>query len=1248
MSRKHVLTCSTAGLLATFLLGATALAEPLPARSPARPMPAYVHERVRDRARTEGQARVIVIMGDPGLPRAWARDWREREPAIRELGARVRRDAPRFQVHRQYQIFPFLAGTADNQALRELAASPLVEAVVPDRRLVASLSESGPLIGQPYAETTKGYDGSGVGIAIIDSGIDATHPDLDEGKVVAGENFILGADPNDYDDDNGHGTYVAGIAAGTGGTYRGIAPGAHLLALKALDADGIGYASDIILAIHWCILNQSDYNIKVINLSLGDGAEWRDPAECDTDVEGIAISDAVDAGIVVVAAAGNEEYTQGVSIPACASDAIAVGASWDSGPSVDTPAYFSNRGELLDVFAPGIWIWSTRVGGSYEEGAGTSAATPHVAGAAAVLAQAGITDPDAIRYQLRRTGVQILDPASAVAAPRIDLERALDDEPTSGPDLVVTAVGADLSEALVGAALDLSITVENQGTSGSSACKALIGMSLNAVPSPQDLLVTTVDVPALVAGETWSDSSVAGSVPGGQPGDYWLTAFADSDYSVSEKDEVNNGLKASLFTMQALSSFVQSNDIPASMLKGQTYRISVEMWNDGSAPWASGEGYALAATSPEGTSRWGVTSVPLPAGTVAAGANVTFSFDVTAPAELGLYPCHWQMARGGQYFGEIATGATKVRLLDDPEWGQYVPSVDGEWVAFEDYSVVPGYAAAVRAQNVGSPWPITLPDDVLFELTYDPVWGDMPQPPHEYVFVSLHWFPDVSYPWVAWMTDDFPDGDPVSPATFWYFQVVAQNVANLSTLPLRLTYQDKDTLFPAIDGNLVVWEDYRNDPDGTWGFNFLDDNPDIYICDISDVSGPDDYFPPVYPLCTAPGPQFAPRISYPYVVWEDWRDLGGMQSDLYVYDLSVDSDGDGTPNWKEALKPSPDPAEIQLTDTYWPEEFPDVDGTSVVYMDLGRDTGSGWMIDIYLTDIESPTAVAVATEPPTFRWHPRVSGTKVTWEDWGQGQPDIHWVDLETGAGGPIAASGAREEWPAVSGDRAVYQKHRDTIMLNVEGELVAWQVYNIWVQEMLQDGSVGVHTFIDVTPSFWAWRHIEATVAAGVVQGYADGTYQPSWPVTRDQMAVYISRALAGGDEYVPEFTATPTFPDVPEGFWALDYVEYAVAQNVVTGYGDGTYHPEYEVTRDQMAVYVARAMVAPTGEAALADYVPADPRNFPDVPGTFWAYKHIEYCVENGVVQGYLDGNYYPATVVTRDQMAVYVSRAFGYVGD
>jgi len=189
--------------------------------------------------------------------------------------------------------------------------------------------------------------------------------------------------------------------------------------------------------------------------------------------------------------------------------------------------------------------------------------------------------------------------------------------------------------------------------------------------------------------------------------------------------------------------------------------------------------------------------------------------------------------------------------------------------------------------------------------------------------------------------------------------------------------------------------------------------------------------------------------------------------------------------------------------------------------------------------------------------------------------------------------------------------------------------------------------TFPDVALDHWACEEILLCVDAGIVTGYLDGLYRPAWAVTRDQMAVYVARAMAapsgeaGLTDYIPG--APRNFLDVPEDSWAYPHIEYCAEQNVVVGYGDGTYHPEYEVTRDQMAVYVARAMVAPSGEAGLTDYVPVDPRNFPDVPEDLWSYTHVEYCFEHGVVQGY-DGYYHPELVVTRDQMAVYVARAFG----
>ena len=188
---------------------------------------------------------------------------------------------------------------------------------------------------------------------------------------------------------------------------------------------------------------------------------------------------------------------------------------------------------------------------------------------------------------------------------------------------------------------------------------------------------------------------------------------------------------------------------------------------------------------------------------------------------------------------------------------------------------------------------------------------------------------------------------------------------------------------------------------------------------------------------------------------------------------------------------------------------------------------------------------------------------------------------------------------------------------------------------------------FSDVPFGSWAWAETEAAYWYGIVQGYTDGLYHPEFEVTRDQMAVYVSRAVGTptGSVSVADYQppSTPSFSDVPVDNWAYRNTEYAVTQNIVQGYPEGDYKPQLEVRRDQMAVYTARSMVAPTGEAALAGYVPSDPRNFPDVPSDFWSYKHIEYCVEHSVVQGYDDGLYHPEIVVTRDQMAVYVARAF-----
>ena len=224
-----------------------------------------------------------------------------------------------------------------NVALRLLAASPLVERVSLDRDVVGTTERTGITIGAASARQELGYDGSGVGVAVIDSGITPWHDDLaDAGggsQRVARFVDVVSGEETPYDD-YGHGTHVAGIIAGNGfdsdGARTGIAPGAHLLVLKVLDGAGRGYISDVIAALDYAIAHREALNIRVINLSVASGVY----ESYNDDPLTLAAERAVRAGIVVVAAAGNNGRTAaghtqygGITSPGNAPWVLTVGAS---------------------------------------------------------------------------------------------------------------------------------------------------------------------------------------------------------------------------------------------------------------------------------------------------------------------------------------------------------------------------------------------------------------------------------------------------------------------------------------------------------------------------------------------------------------------------------------------------------------------------------------------------------------------------------------------------------------------------------------------------------------------------------------------------------------------------------------------------------------------------------------------------------------------------------------------------------
>ncbi|GAA3792118.1 S8 family serine peptidase [Streptomyces phyllanthi] len=255
-----------------------------------------------------------------------------------------------------------------------------------------SLDKSVPQIGAPKA-WAAGYDGTGVKIAVLDTGVDATHPDLKD-QVIDAKNFTAAPDATDK---FGHGTHVASIAAGTGaksnGKYKGVAPGAKILNGKVLDDSGSGDDSGIIAGMEWAVAQGAD----VINMSLGGGDTPEvDPMEAEINKL------SAEKGVLFAVAAGNSgPGEQSLGSPGTAESALTVGAVDDG----DKLAEFSSVGPGLDgqikpdVTAPGVDITAASAKGSFIEQevgenpagyltiSGTSMATPHVAGAAAILKQ---------------------------------------------------------------------------------------------------------------------------------------------------------------------------------------------------------------------------------------------------------------------------------------------------------------------------------------------------------------------------------------------------------------------------------------------------------------------------------------------------------------------------------------------------------------------------------------------------------------------------------------------------------------------------------------------------------------------------------------------------------------------------------------------------------------------------------------------------------------------------------------------
>jgi subtilisin family serine protease len=383
-----------------------------------------------------------------------------------------------------------------------------------DHKVTATLSESVPLIGAPQA-WEAGLDGTGSTVAVLDTGYDAGHPDL-AGKVATSKSFIPG---EDVADGHGHGTHVAATVAGSGagsaGKNKGVAPGASLVVGKVLDNGGSGADSSVIAGMEWAA---RDMDADVVSMSLGAGpTDGTDPLS--QAVENLTAS----TGALFVVAAGNDgPGRETVSAPGAADSALTVAATDKS----DGLADFSGRGPRAgdgalkpDISAPGVGIVAARAAGTslgtpvddrYTSASGTSMATPHIAGAAAILAQA---HPDwtwdRLKAALMSTAKDTGHTVYETGAGRVDVARVISQEvvaTTANLDFGISEEGQDTpaskevtyansGDTAVTLALTTSLRAEN------SADSALTAPASVTVPAGGTATVTvTLDPTGLVKG----------------------------------------------------------------------------------------------------------------------------------------------------------------------------------------------------------------------------------------------------------------------------------------------------------------------------------------------------------------------------------------------------------------------------------------------------------------------------------------------------------------------------------------------------------------------------------------------------------------------------------------------------------------------------------------------------------------------------------------------------------------------------
>ncbi len=493
-----------------------------------------IPQELRARAERDGRVRVLVEINLPAdrfvaearLPDATAVTVQRRsiDAAALRILSKLQRNGR--LVHR-YQTVPYLALELTPAALATLETSPSdIVRVIDDAIVRPVLADSVPLIEGDQAWDT-GFDGSGTMIAVLDTGVDRTHPFL-AGKVAEEACFsstVAGVStsfcPNGLEQQVGpgsatpcplsdciHGTHVAGIAAGNGipagQPFSGVARGAELMAVQVfsritnpLSCGGPApcpgaFTSDIIAGLEYVYANASAHNIASINMSLG-GDLFTPPC----------------VGIATAVASGNSGSSSQMSTPACVSSAISAGST----SKTDVVSWFSNVSQSLSLFAPGESITSSIPGGLYMALSGTSMAAPHVAGTFAVMRQAlPGASVSAILQTLQQNGRPITDTRffGTATIPRVRILRALAAlVPIVNPSPTVTALSPEHTRAGSGTT---SIAISGSGFNTFSVAQ------WNGLDRPTTVLSTVKLLASIPAGDLASAGTAQVGVSTPSPG----------------------------------------------------------------------------------------------------------------------------------------------------------------------------------------------------------------------------------------------------------------------------------------------------------------------------------------------------------------------------------------------------------------------------------------------------------------------------------------------------------------------------------------------------------------------------------------------------------------------------------------------------------------------------------------------------------------------------------------------------------